>query len=213
MLKSLLAAGLIFGLFASAEACNVTINPQTGEITGVPQNATPFAGNNLGAEVARLRGGGGGGVPRLPEIQRGAVPRQNVRLLTGTYTHMLDALDPDLKKPDGKEMDPYEKTFRFQGKLSEASEVMHALDVAARLDALEVGQEVEKPTDEEVQHAEAVLTQAVKDLADDVPDAVRAEVMYDPRKIWMLWIGGAIAFAIGCVVLYWQKQRQMAAAM
>jgi hypothetical protein len=122
---------------------------------------------------------------------------------------MLHALDPDLKKTNGEELNPYEKTFRFQSKLSQAAEVMHALDVVARLEA---GEAAKAPTDEEARRAEEVLSVAIKDLADHVPESVRAEVLHDPRKVWIIAIGGIMAFAIGCAVLYWQKQRQLAAA-
>ena len=190
-----------------APACSVTVNPATGEVTAVPQNATPFP------QISSTGGGGGQQQPSGPivsykETERLPDAQLRLQMFAKTYDQMLRALDPDLKKKDGSELDPYERTFQFQGKLSQAAEVMHALDAAARLQT----QGAEAPTDEEVRHAEEVLSAAIKELADDVPDVVRAQVMSDPRKIWLLVIGGLAAFAVGCAVLYRQKQRQLAAA-
>lgn len=209
MVKQLWATiAAVLMLAPSLPACSVTVNPLTGEVTAVPQNATAFPQSGG-------TGGGGGGGPQQPtgpivsykQIERGPDARLRVPMFAKTYDQMLKALDPDLKKEDGSDLDPYERTFRFQGKLSQAAEVMHALDVAARLQT-----EGEAPTDEEVRHAEEVLSGAIKELTDDVPDVVRAQVMHDPRKIWLLAGCGLLAFAIGCAVLYRQKQRQLAAA-
>lgn len=211
MLKyvSIAALALLPLLPSASEACSVTIGPD-GQITSAPQNATPFSsGGGSGGGFGRGGGGQSGGLS-LPQIGRNGNSQQRVGQLSGAYSHMLDALDPDLKKPNGDELDPYEKTVRFQNKLSDAAEVMHALDTAARLQTSDP--DVKPPTEEEIRHAEEVLTAAILELQDDVPDAVRAQILHDPRKIWIVAISGLIAFAIGSAVLYCQKRRQAEAA-
>lgn len=209
MVKQLgVTIAVVLMLSPPVRACSVSVNPTTGQVTAVPQNATPFP------QVGGSGGGGGGQqqptgpIVSYKEIERGPDAKLRLQMFAKTYDQMLQALDPDLKKKDGSELDAYERTFRFQGKLSQAGEVMHALDAAARLQT----DGAEAPTDEEVRHAEEVLSAAIKELSDDVPDVVRAQVMYDPWRIWLLALAGIVAFAIGSAVLYWQKQRQLAVA-